>query len=409
MLCAATAVVVLLVVPAFGGDRGASAQAPAAEAPAPPVPDARILPALAAVPVDSPDYRAAVAAYREAQDRLDAARTTYADSEAGLATLNASEARLVGEQNQATRLRAKAQARADQLRVGVQQFAVAAYMDGGMGELPPPDLDLDAASERLRRRVLVDTASEQQFAELAANTGEVQRMDGVLVQVSADLDDVRVRTQDAEATRDGAIAAGSRASADLAARGPKVADARLEATVIGLDFTFVVLDAYVKAATTLAAEKPDCGLRWTALAGIGRTESGHGTYGGSVVQPDGELSRPIVGIPLDGANGTAVIGDSEGGAMDGDAQFDRAVGPMQFIPTSWRTLGRDGNGDGEADPQNMYDATLAAAGLLCRTKGLDTDGGMRAAFLGYNNSSAYARLVLERTHDYDRFVIPPPP
>jgi membrane-bound lytic murein transglycosylase B len=82
---------------------------------------------------------------------------------------------------------------------------------------------------------------------------------------------------------------------------------------------------------------------------------------------------------------------------------------MQFIPTSWRSLGRDGNGDGQANPQNMYDAALAAAGLLCRGRTLDSDAGLRAAFLGYNNSNAYASLVLERTHGYDLFVIPPPP
>ena len=134
----------------------------------------------------------------------------------------------------------------------------------------------------------------------------------------------------------------------------------------------MVLDAYVKAATALAFEKPACGLRWTALAGIGRTESGHGTFGGAVVQPNGDLTRPIVGIPLDGENGTAVIGDSDGGALDTDPDFDRAVGPMQFIPTSWQTLGRDGNGDGVSDPQNMYDAALAAAGLLCREPRLST-------------------------------------
>ena len=251
--------------------------------------------------------------------------------------------------------------------------------------------------------------SEQQFAELAANVDQVHRMDAVLAQVEADRADVGRRTADTEATRDGAVADGERAASDLARFAGQVADARLEAQVVGLDLTFVVLDAYVKAAATLAFEKPSCGLRWTALAGIGRTESGHGTYGGAVVQPNGDLSRPIIGIPLDGENGTAVIGDSDGGALDSDPDYDRAIGPMQFIPTSWHTLGRDGNGDGVADPQNMYDAALAAAGLLCRGRALDTDDGMRSAFLGYNNSQSYASLVLDRTHGYDLFVIPPVP
>jgi membrane-bound lytic murein transglycosylase B len=127
------------------------------------------------------------------------------------------------------------------------------------------------------------------------------------------------------------------------------------------------------------------------------------------VQANGDLTQSIIGIPLDGNNGTAVIGDSDGGELDGDTGFDRAVGPMQFIPTSWRTLGRDGNGDGTADPQNMYDAALAAAHLLCRGRTLDTDNGLRGAFLGYNNSQAYASLVLDRTHAYDLYLIPPVP
>jgi membrane-bound lytic murein transglycosylase B len=184
-----------------------------------------------------------------------------------------------------------------------------------------------------------------------------------------------------------------------------VADARLEARVIGLDFSFVVLDAYVKAAAGIALFHPSCGLRWQALAGIGRTESQHGTYGGAVVGPDGNVSKPIIGIPLDGENGTVGILDTDGGALDGDTVHDRAVGPMQFIPSTWRALGLDGNGDGRADPQNVYDAALSAANLLCRVGPLDDDG-LRRALLRYNNSTAYVDVVLDRSRGYDAFVFP---
>jgi membrane-bound lytic murein transglycosylase B len=412
----AALVAVALVVGSVGGlappsraQEGTDPGIGATDSPAPVVPDPRVSPSLAAVPVDSPAYRGAVAHYREAEQRLNQSRATYSEAEGALADLSTAEARLVGERNEASRKRRKADARAAQLRAGVQQFAVASYMAGGIGRPAPPDLDLEGADERARRRVLADMVSEQQFAELAANVDQVRRMDAVLDQVGADLEDVQRRTADTEATRDAAIGDGARAAADLRHASQEVADTRLEARVVGLDFTLVVLDAYVKAATTLAFEKPACGLRWTALAGIGRTESGHGTYGGAVVQPNGDLTRPIIGIPLDGGNDTAVIADSDGGALDGDPDFDRAVGPMQFIPTSWRTLGRDGNGDRVADPQNMYDAALAAAGLLCRGRALDTDAALRAAFLGYNNSQAYASLVLDRMHGYDLFVIPPVP
>ena len=102
------------------------------------------------------------------------------------------------------------------------------------------------------------------------------------------------------------------------------------------------------------------------LAGIGRIESNHGLFGGSVTRfsAAGTVSPRITGPPLDG-NGVASIADSDGGRWDGDVTWDRAVGPMQFIPTTWRSLGRDGNGDRIADPNNLFDAAVSAAGYLC--------------------------------------------
>jgi hypothetical protein len=43
----------------------------------------------------------------------------------------------------------------------------------------------------------------------------------------------------------------------------------------------------------------------------------------------------------------------------------RAVGPMQFIASTWRRVQVDGNGDGRGDPDNIYDAALGAAVYLC--------------------------------------------
>jgi membrane-bound lytic murein transglycosylase B len=390
------------------------AQAPdGTESPVPPepttpmVPDPRVSPQLLAVPVDSAAYRAAVARFRDAESRLTTARETFAAAEATLGELHAADARLVATGNEASRKRRKAENRVEELRRNVREFAVASYMLGGIGDLDLPTLDLDRINDRTRQRVIARTVSAQQLADLAANLDQLARSDAVLTQVAAEATDVRRRLDDTVATRDRAIADGNRAAADLERAGRQVADARLEAEVVGLDFRFVVLDAYVKGAAAMAVERPQCALPWTALAGVGRTESGHGTFAGSSVRANGDVTRPIIGIPLDGTNSTAVIGDSDGGQLDGDPGVDRAVGPMQFIPTSWRAFGRDGNGDGRADPQNMYDAALAAAVLLCRGQPLDSDAGLRSAFLRYNNSSAYARLVLERTRRYDQFVIPP--
>jgi len=104
-----------------------------------------------------------------------------------------------------------------------------------------------------------------------------------------------------------------------------------------------------------------------------------------------------------------VIRDTDGGAIDTDAVYDRAVGPMAFLPTSWRAYGRDGNNDGVNDVQNIYDAAVASSVLLCRSAPLDNDANLRAAYYSYNRSDVYVNMVLGFTHGYDTFVIPPVP
>jgi membrane-bound lytic murein transglycosylase B len=175
------------------------------------------------------------------------------------------------------------------------------------------------------------------------------------------------------------------------------------------------LDAYENAATRADAQYPSCKLPWPLLAGIGRVESDHGRYGGAVLYSDGTSSRRILGIPLDGSR-SATITDTDHGALDGDRIYDRAVGPMQFIPSTWASYGVDGNGDGKADPFNIFDAALAAARYLCVAGGdLSTMAGQTRAVLAYNHSSAYLAEVtaLERSYAAGAGVIvpvgPPPP
>ena len=109
------------------------------------------------------------------------------------------------------------------------------------------------------------------------------------------------------------------------------------------------------------------------VVGITRIESRHGTYGGARLLANGDVDRRIVGIPLDGTNNTEVITDTDGGQYDGDPVYDRAVGPMQFIPSTWRRWAQDGNGDGVKDPNNIYDAADAAAHYLCASGSMRTD------------------------------------
>ncbi|UOZ05650.1 lytic murein transglycosylase [Amycolatopsis sp. WQ 127309] len=154
----------------------------------------------------------------------------------------------------------------------------------------------------------------------------------------------------------------------------------------------VVLAAYQRAAARLAGDSPGCGLPVALLAAIGKVESGHAR--GGRVDAGGTALAPILGPVLDGRSGTAAIADTDGGALDGDAGWDRAVGPMQFIPSTWRRWAADGNGDGRADPENVSDAAEASGRYLCAGgRDLRTPSGLDAAILGYNHSAVYLRQV----------------
>ncbi|MEV0181370.1 lytic transglycosylase domain-containing protein [Streptomyces sp. NPDC050625] len=153
-----------------------------------------------------------------------------------------------------------------------------------------------------------------------------------------------------------------------------------------------VLDAYKKAAAELQGSKPGCNLPWQLLAAIGKVESGQAR--GGRVDANGTTLGRILGPELDG-NGFALIKDTDNGQYDGNSAYDQAVGPMQFIPSTWAWAGRDGNGDGVKDPNNVYDAALAAGHYLCRNGwDLSAQADMNRAILSYNNSQDYLNTVL---------------
>ncbi|MYR94720.1 MULTISPECIES: lytic transglycosylase domain-containing protein [unclassified Streptomyces] len=168
---------------------------------------------------------------------------------------------------------------------------------------------------------------------------------------------------------------------------PLLARARSEA---GIPAT--VLAAYRSAERSLRRSDPGCRLPWQLLAAIGKVESGQAA--GGRVDGWGTTLTPILGPALDGV-GFALIRDTDNGVYDGDRTYDRAVGPMQFIPSTWVNWAKDGNGDGRKDPNNVYDAALAAGHYLCAN---GRDLGVRAdldrAVLSYNRSDLYLRTVL---------------
>ena len=141
------------------------------------------------------------------------------------------------------------------------------------------------------------------------------------------------------------------------------------------------------------------GVDWTYIAAIGKVESGHGTFGGDHLNNKGEtVPNRILGPVLNGSNGTTPVPDTDNGTLDGDTRWDRAVGPMQFIPSTWKTDGKDGNNDGITDPSNIFDAAYTT-GFYLKSGGAPDN--MNAAILSYNHSASYVTEVESWATKYD--------
>jgi membrane-bound lytic murein transglycosylase B len=152
-----------------------------------------------------------------------------------------------------------------------------------------------------------------------------------------------------------------------------------------------VLAAYQRAVERTDLVQPNCHVPLELLAAIGKVESGHAR--GGRVDATGRTLSPILGPVLNGGP-FAAIRDTDGGALDEDTSWDRAVGPMQFIPGTWSRWQADGNDDGRLDPHNVFDASLAAARYLCAAnRDLGTPAGLDEAVLSYNHSTSYLSLV----------------
>ena len=158
---------------------------------------------------------------------------------------------------------------------------------------------------------------------------------------------------------------------------------QVDAAAIGIHA--VVLDAYLRADQASAATP--CHVRWQILAGVGKVESHNAE--GRTIEPSGLV-------------GPAIVNRSSG-----------ALGPLQFLPSTWAGAGRDGSGDGVANPHNIYDAAMATASYLCqRAPGnYDADrGALATALMRYHGDdpgrgmSPYATEVLGWIDTYDQYA-----
>jgi membrane-bound lytic murein transglycosylase B len=170
-----------------------------------------------------------------------------------------------------------------------------------------------------------------------------------------------------------------------------------------VDVPLVALQAYGYAELVVAHTTSSCHLSWTTLAAIGKVESNHGSFNGSTLYPDGQALPEVVGPPLDGKGGRQPVTDTDQGQLDHDTTWDHAVGPMQFIPSTWRSQAVDADNDGIRNPNDIDDAALAAANYLCSNgRDLNTPQGWREAIAAYNVPESYRQLVFNAANEYGR-------
>jgi hypothetical protein len=185
---------------------------------------------------------------------------------------------------------------------------------------------------------------------------------------------------------------------------------RVVATASASGIPEVALTAYQRAATIIDAADTTCHMPWQLVAAIGRVESDHGRVDGNALTSKGIAEPGIFGPVLDGRHGTTLIRDTDAGQYDGNTTYDRAVGPMQFIPSTWAIVGVDADNDGQRNPQDIYDAALASAVYLCSgPDDLSTVAGQRSAVFRYNHSQSYVALVLaiEQAYRHGEFSAVP--
>ncbi|MFR9776512.1 lytic murein transglycosylase [Micromonospora sp. MS34] len=165
----------------------------------------------------------------------------------------------------------------------------------------------------------------------------------------------------------------------------------------------VALQAYGYTERVLEQTHRSCQLSWTTLAAIGYVESRHGSANGATLRPDGVSAPEIIGPPLNGQGGTSRVPDSDQGQLDRDSVWDHAIGPMQFIPGTWQSVGADGDNDGVRNPHDIDDAALAAGDYLCQGgRNLSIPGDWWGAVLSYNDVRRYAQDVFDKANEYGR-------
>ncbi len=356
---------------------------------------------LATVPVASSEVDGLIAAIEHAALLSFLSALEARDADRRIAEMEAESERVTAERELRRADRLDAREALALVRAALTELAVVAYVEGGVSLAFDDEWSVvDDNEEASTREALVQVGHNQ----IAARDELQLRIESLTIQIddrTARLEELANRILEQTSRRETAAVDEVTYRAEVDRLTPEVGPARARAEMADLELSMVVLDTYYRAERTMATEQPACGIEWETLAGLGRIESRHGSYGGGGVSQSGQTIGRIIGIPLDGEEETQEIVDTDGGALDGDVEFDRAVGPMQFIPETWRRFARDGDGNGSADPHNLYDAALTAASYLCRGRSsLGQRANLPGAILSYNNSSSYVSDVLSWRDTY---------
>jgi soluble lytic murein transglycosylase-like protein len=317
------------------------------------------------------DVEAARAEARRAEAEVATLTTELRETDRKYAAGLAGVGRSVAESVLADAASDVADRRADQARNLQARSARALYMGGGQAGLmssllraeDPQDLALRAVAVRQTLAGLRTSAGQAQGdavraavhargAEAGAERSVVVADD--LAQRAAAVSDLLGRAQaalDRLSARARRLAEAERAALALAGARAEAAATRSS----GLNAVRATLPPSQYMALYRSAAETCPGMRWTLLAAVGQVESGHGRN----------------------------VGPSSAGA----------VGPMQFMPATFRGYAVDGDADGRTDPLSPADAIFTAARYLCEG-GAGSPSGIRSALFRYNHASWYVDLVL---------------
>jgi len=290
------------------------------------------VPSLTAAPssaTPAPEVADPVAAYREARQRL-------VEADAVARSAEHDRDRAADDARRAHGALDRADARLDHQRARYAALSAEYYVRQGADDRQVNDSMHLALSGRRER--LDEAKAAQKEARKAA-----EQADKVLAKAERSAEQAVEQRDRARALAD---ETGAEADAAIAGTGAR-------------DLSAIAYLAYMDAAGAVAERHPDCRLSAAVLAGIGRISSGHGRNEGAVVDHLGVVTPALRGLR------GGVGADTDGGELDGQAAGDVAMGPMQLRPTTWSGSAKDGDGDGAADPDDLFDAAATTAEALC--------------------------------------------